>query len=239
MTPRIERFALSGAGYAVMAFAFLVANAIGYAYAGGMDFVQGWGGGLAAVVATVYLVFKSQGYWAWMIVNASLWIALFFHDGLPMLAWLQISFLFLSVYGAAQWFLVRLDIGFRPDRRSDVVGSAIAAVVFVYSLVAYLRMPGYAWTIWWGLELASVFCAIAAIWMDAFRYKGNWIAWTLSNCCSAPLFLHGSSWGPFYTLFAYQAINVVGYLRWRREEQATVALLVDGRPRPALVVGHA
>jgi len=40
------------------------------------------------VIATAFLVWKMQSYWAWMIVNAALWVALFFHLGLPMLAWL-------------------------------------------------------------------------------------------------------------------------------------------------------
>jgi hypothetical protein len=212
---------------------FVLVNALGYRYAGGLTFVQGWGGGIAATIATFFLVFKSQGYWAWMIVNAGLWTALFFHDGYPMLAWLQVSFLFLATYGAVQWALVRLDIGFRLDRRSDIAGSAIAAAVFAYSIFAYLRMPGYAGTLWWGLELASVFTAITAIWMDAFRYKGNWIAWTLSNACSGPLFFHGQNWGPFYTIFLYQALNVVGYMRWRREEQELRAKGGYRRRRPS------
>ena len=239
MTSKMERFALSGAGHVMTSIAFVIVNAIGYVCAGGVGFVQGWGGGLAAVIATVYLVFKSQGYWAWMIVNAGLWTALFFHDGLPMLGWLQVSFLFLSIYGAAQWFLVRLDLGFRRDRRSDVAGSSIAACVFAYSVIAYMHMRGYAWTSWWALELGSVCSAIAAIWMDAFRYKANWIAWTISNCCSAPLFFHGRSWGPFYTLFAYQAINVAGYRRWRREEPAFAGEAQRGHALAALMVRHA
>lgn len=60
--------------------AFVLVNGIGYAF-GGIEFVQGWGGGLAAVIATAYLVWKSQGYWAWMMVNAGLWCALFSTPG--------------------------------------------------------------------------------------------------------------------------------------------------------------
>ena len=82
---------------------FVLAMAVGYRYGSGLDFVQGWGGGIAAVIATFFLVFKSQGYWAWMIVNAALWTYLFFHVGLPMLAYLQISFLIFAGYGAVQW----------------------------------------------------------------------------------------------------------------------------------------
>jgi nicotinamide riboside transporter PnuC len=97
-------------------------------------------------------------------------------------------------------------------------------------------MPGYALSTWWWVEFGSVATAIAAIAMDAYRYKANWIAWTLSNCFSAPLFLHGRMWGPFVTLFMYQALNVVGWFVWVREEHhlrnraAGVATVDDSSP---------
>ena len=94
-------------------------NLAGYAFLGGRDFVEGWGGGLAAVIATGFLVWKSQGYWAWMIVNAGLWCALFFSSGLPLLGWLQVSFLGFAAYGMLQWALVKWRIGWNPRVRSD------------------------------------------------------------------------------------------------------------------------
>ena len=169
-------------------------------------------------IATGYLVWKLQGYWVWMVVNAALWSALFFHFGLPMLAWLQIAIVGFSVYGAMQWALVRVRIGYRRDVGSDNVGVLLSLGLFAYSLYAYSNMPGYALSAWWWIEFASVLTAIAAIAMDAYRYKANWILWTLSNLLSWPLFWHASLWGPFVMTFAYQAINVVGYYHWRREE---------------------
>ena len=38
--------------------AFGLVNGIGYAF-GGLEFVQGWGGGLAPVIATAYLISKA------------------------------------------------------------------------------------------------------------------------------------------------------------------------------------
>jgi nicotinamide riboside transporter PnuC len=205
--------------YVLTALLFLAVNAVGYATAGGLDFVQDWGGGLAAVIATGFLVFKTQGYWAWMIVNASLWTYLFFHTGLPMLAYLQISFLIFAGYGAVQWALVRRGVGVDFRRHTDVVGSAIAAGVLLLSLGIYWDQPGYRGTTWWWLELGGVVFAIGAMWMDAFRYKANWIAWSLGNVCSAPLFWHFGLGGAFWTIFLYQAINFVGYYRWSQEER--------------------
>jgi hypothetical protein len=200
------------------ALLFLAANALGYVLAGGLDFVQQWGGGIAATIATGYLVWKLQGYWVWMVVNAALWAALFFHFGLPMLAWLQIAIVGFSVYGAVQWALVTLRIGYRSDVVSDNVGLVLSLGLFAYSVYAYSHMPGYSLSTWWWVEFGSVLTAVVAIAMDAYRYKANWIAWTLSNLFSWPLFWHTSLWGPFVMNFAYQSINVVGYYHWRQEE---------------------
>lgn len=237
ISARIERFgrhAHDPRVHVAVAVAFVATMAAGHRWLGGLSFVQGWGGGLAAVVATFFLIWKSQGYWIWMIVNASLWTALFFEMGLPVLAWLQISFLVLATYGAVQWTLVRLGIGFDPRRRSDVVGSVIALGVFVYSVLAYWNLDGYRGTVWWALELGTVLLAIAAIWMDAFRYKANWIAWSLSNVLAVPLFFHGALWGPFFTTFVYQALNVAGWIQWVREEGE-----LPDDPRGALVLEEA
>src|SRR3954454_13863289 len=113
-----------------MAGLFVLGMVLGYRYAGGLDFVQGWGGGLAAAIATFFLVFKSQGYWSWMIVNASLWTYLFFHVQLPMLAYLQISFLIFAGYGAVQWALHAKRIGVSFRYGADVVGSVLAVALF-------------------------------------------------------------------------------------------------------------
>lgn len=220
MIDRLGRHVHSPLLHASVAAAFVLVNGAGYAYLGGRSFVEGWGGGLAAVIATVFLVWKSQGYWAWMIVNAGLWCALFFSSGLPLLGWLQVSFLVFAAYGMLQWTLVGSRIGWRPRVRTDLAGTALALAVFAYSVYAYRGMEGYAYTLWWTLEAGSVVFAIAAMWLDAFRYKANWIAWSLSNVCAWPLFFHGGLWGPFALTFVYQAINVAGWLQWVRDENA-------------------
>lgn len=208
---------------------FLAMTLAGYVYAGGVSFVQLWSGSVAAIIATAFLVTKSQGYWFWMVVNSALWFTLFLHDGLPMLAWLQASFVVMCSYGFARWAVTsRWQIGWLGGNL-DKVGVVIAAAVFAWSVAAYWRMPGYALSTWWWVEFASVATAIAAIAMDAYRYKANWVAWTLSNVCSAPLFFHGRLWGPFLTLFVYQAINCVGWVVWAREERLIRGeVVVDG-----------
>src|SRR5262249_1917911 len=142
MLDELERYARSRTLNVAVCAAFVVTSAAGRGVGGG-GVVQEWGGSAAAVIATVFLVWKTQGYWVWMIVNAALWVALFFHLGLPMLAWLQVSFLLFCAYGATQWALVRYRIGFDPRVRSDVVGCVLAAAVFGYSVYAYCNMPAH------------------------------------------------------------------------------------------------
>jgi hypothetical protein len=209
MSARIEQATHRPSLHALTLAAFALLTAIGYVYAGGLSFVQLWSGSIAAVIATAFLVTKSQGYWFWMVVNSALWFSLFLHEQLPLLAWLQMSFLLMCAYGLARWAVVqRWKIGYFGTRL-DNAGVVIAVAVLVWSVVAYWHMPGYALS--------------GAIALDAYRYKLNWVAWTASNAFSAPLFLHGRLWGPFVTLFVYQAINVVGWFVWVREEALVYA----------------
>jgi hypothetical protein len=228
MLDRISNIVNTTKFHISMVVLFLSMQTFGYLYLGGISFVQGWGGGIAASIATLYLVFKSQGYWAWMIVNASLWTYLFFHTGLPMLAYLQVSIIIFSVYGMAQWALVKSRFGFTPRVSTDVFGAVLASALFLYSIYAYRNMPGYTGTLWWFIEFGSVLTSVLAITMDAFKYKTNWAMWTLSNMCSFPLFLHfylsdPTYAGPFWTIFLYQTINVIGFIQWYRDEKRLVA----------------
>lgn len=207
---------------------FVAMQTVGYFYLGGISFVQGWGGGIAASIATWYLMFKNQGYWAWMIINAGLWTYLFLHTGVPMLAYLQVSIMLFSVYGMIQWALVKTRFGFTPRVSTDMFGAFLALGLFVYSIYAYWNMPNYTGTMWWYIEFGSVITSIAAIMMDAFKYKTNWLFWTISNCFSFFLFLHlyhhdKAYAGPFWTIFLYQTINCIGFVQWYREEKRLVA----------------
>lgn len=225
------RHAHSWGAHAIAIALFLAINGVGYVVFDGLEFVQEWGGGLAAVIATFFLVWKSQGYWAWMIANAGLWCALFFHQDLPLLGWLQVAFLVFATYGLVQWALVRVRIGWNPRVPADAVGGILGLGLLGYALWTYRDMAGYTWTGWWWLELTSVVAAIAAMWMDAFRYKLNWWFWSLSNLVFLPLAVHSRLWGPFAMTFVYQTINVAGWFQWVRDErrQKTLPADVEGR----------
>lgn len=228
MTSRIRGYINTPHFHVAAALFFVVFNLLGYAYAGGIGFVWDWGGGVAAVIATLFLVFKSQGYWAWMVVSGALWSFLFFGDGAPLLGWFQISLLIFSLYGAVQWYLVKTRIGFNPRIRTDLVGCIIAGGVFAVSAYAYWPRDGM--TTWWALEFFSVFFAVGAITLDAYKYRANWISWTLSNAVGLPLYYHNAYWGVFFTVFIYQAINVWGWIVWTDDQRQPLIEEMEGHP---------
>jgi hypothetical protein len=51
----------------------------------GLGFTAQWGGTIAAIWSTVYLVYKDQMYWIWTIAYSILWGILFFQSGLNAL----------------------------------------------------------------------------------------------------------------------------------------------------------
>ena len=225
MTAWIRRHIDSRQFHVGAILAFLTLNAVGYAFLGGLDFVMDWGGGFAAVIATFFLVFKSQGYWAWMVVNASLWTYLFFDMDLPLLGWLQVSFLVFCTYGFVQWALVN-RIGFNINARPDRVGAVLA--IGFFAAAAYVYWPRGGMTLWWALEAGSVFFAVGAVVLDAFKYRANWISWTFSNLIGWPLYYHNMLWGVFFTTFIYQAINVYGWMVWTKDQRRPIVEEIRG-----------
>lgn len=237
MLSKLDRFAHSPLYNVVVGVLFAAFAVLGYIY-GGESFLTQWVGGVAAALAIASLIFKTQGYWFWSIVNAVLWFILFKHMGLPMLAGLQVSYILFSIYGVWQWASVKFRIGYDKNVWTDNLGTVVSLLIFLYTVVAYMGfpdftlwfvtfngfsgMPGYAFTGWWCVEFLGVFISIVANWMDVFKYKTNWIGWTMTNLLFAPLFFHGHLWGPFVLTFLYQAFCIIGFINWYRDEKRLV-----------------
>ena len=60
MLAKLELYARSPALNLAVAATFVAVNVVGWAL-GGLGFVQEWGGSFAAVIATAFLVWKTQG----------------------------------------------------------------------------------------------------------------------------------------------------------------------------------
>lgn len=219
MVEKCRRYVVGATSYTVTALAFAVVTLLFYKYYG-LSFTAQWAGTIAAIWSTVYLVYKDQMYWIWTIAYSILWGILFFQINLNVLGAYQFITIALCVSGFVQWFLVKRGIGINWARTSDKVVTAFTTVAVGVAIYAYWPTAGI--NIWWFLQITSVLFAVGAIWGDAFRYKGNWIMWILSNIAFWPLTVQGKLWGPFIANFVYTGIDVVGFYHWRKEEKEGV-----------------
>jgi len=222
MLRKLDQFAHSKFYNVVVGILFALFVAIGYVF-GGKNFVTEWGGGVAAAISIAALIFKTQGYWVWSIINAVLWLILFASGDTKLLAGLQVSYIIFSLYGIYQWAKVKFRIGYDKSVWSDNFGTIVSTAIFGYTLYVYHNMPGYTGTKWWWLEFLGVGISIISNWMDAFKYKTNWIGWTMTNLLFGPLFWHLGLMGPFVLTFLYQTFCIIGFYNWYKEEKRLAA----------------
>lgn len=205
----------------VVAALFAVFAFVGYKM-GGEAFLTEWVGGVAAAIGIACLIFKTQGYWVWSIVNAVLWFVLFMRFDLPMLAGLQIMYVAFSLYGLTVWATTHNRIGYTHEKLKDNIGTLMGLVILAYVIYAYRDMEGYAFTGWWWVEFAGTLISIIAFWMDAFKYRTNWIGWTATNFLFFPLFLHNGLTGPAVLTVLFQTLCIFGIIKWYRDQREAV-----------------
>src|SRR5688572_8088273 len=115
MFDKLDRLAHSKLVNVTVLALFSIFAAVGYQM-GGEAFLTEWVGGVAAAIGIFCLIFKTQGYWFWSIVNAVLWFMLYQSWGLNMTAGLQVTYIILSLYGILMWATTKDRIGL--DARS-------------------------------------------------------------------------------------------------------------------------
>ena len=219
LVERFRKYVESTVSLVLTVVAFAITTYLFYRYEG-LAWTAQWAGSISAVWSTVYLIYKHQAYWLWTVFYSVLWGILFFQQGLNVLGVYQFVTILLCISGMVQWFLVKRGIGIDWSRISDRYVTGITTIVV--GVAIYANWPVGGINIWWVCEIGSVLAAVLAIWGDAFRYKGNWIAWIVSNLFFWPLTVEGKLWGPFIATFVYTAIDVVGFYHWRNEERAGV-----------------
>ena len=201
--------------------AFTLFAVFGYTQLG-QDFLTQWVGGVASAIAIACLIFKSQGYWFWSIVNAGLWFWLFMDFQLPMLAGLQIMYVLFSLYGLTVWATVHNRIGYDVNKWKDNFGTILGLGILAYTVYAYHDMTGYAFSKWWYFEFFGVLISIIAFWMDAFKYRTNWIGWSMTNVLFFPLFIHQGLMGPAILTILFQVLCFFGMYRWYQDQKRMV-----------------
>ena len=209
----------------VVAALFAVFAFVGY-QKGGLDFLTEWAGGVAAAIGIACLVFKTQGYWVWSIVNAVLWGYMFYYQWeLPMLAGLQVMYILFSVYGLTVWATTHNRIGYSAEKIKDNIGVLLGLGILAYAVYAFRGLEGYAFTGWWYVEFAGVLISIIAFWMDAFKYRTNWLGWTATNILFFPLFVHNAGTffnGPAMLTIIFQLICFAGIYKWWKDQDEAV-----------------
>jgi len=200
---------------------FTIFSVVGYLTMG-QTFLTQWAGGVAAAIGIACLVFKTQGYWFWSIINAVLWFFLFLDFKLPMLAGLQVMYVLFSLYGLTVWATVHKRIGYDVQKWKDNIGTLMGLGILAYTVYAYSGMEGYAFTTWWYLEFFGVLISIISFWMDAFKYRTNWIGWSMTNLLFGPLFYHQQLWGPFILTFVFQTLCFFGMYKWWKDQREAV-----------------
>jgi nicotinamide riboside transporter PnuC len=179
---------------------------------------------VAAAIAITCLIFKSQGYWSWNIVNAVLWFWLFwFQWDLKMLGGLQLMFIAFAIYGLFIWATTHHRIGFDIGRWKDSFGLVLGLAILVYAVIAFRYAPNFM-TSWWYVEFAGVLISIIALWMDAYKYRTNWILWSMTNVLFFPLFIHqaGGLNGPAIMTILFQMLCFVGIYKWYKDQREQV-----------------
>lgn len=219
MLRKLDRFAHSPFYNVVIGIAFTLLMIVGYRYWGGTAFLEQYGGSIAATIGIAALIWKTQGYWFWSIVNAGLWLALFYSFGLHILMGLQAAYIVFAIYGLWQWATVKFRIGYDKNVLTDNLGTVLAMAICIFAVYYYWNIPGYTGSLWWFLEAGSVFIAVGANWMDAFKYKGNWILWQMTNFLSIPLFWHEHLMVLVAFSFVWMALDCPGYYHWFKEER--------------------
>ena len=217
----LDRLAHSPVVNIVVGFLFAVFAFVGYKV-GGQAFLTEWVGGVASAIGITCLIFKTQGYWVWSIVNAVLWGWLFYDFQLPMLAGLQIMYILFSLYGLTVWATTHNRIGYSVEKIKDNVGTLLGLAILAYAVYAFRGLEGYAFTGWWYVEFFGVLISIMAFWMDAFKYRTNWIGWTVTNLLFFPLFIHNGLMGPAILTIVFQALCIVGIVKWYRDQREAV-----------------
>jgi len=222
MLDRLNRWAHSPVVNIAVGALFAVFAYVGYKQ-GGQQFLTEWVGGVASAIAIACLIFKTQGYWFWSIVNAVLWGWLFYDFQLPMLAGLQIMYILFSVYGLTVWATTHNRIGYSIEKFKDNFGTLLGFAILAYAVYAYRGLEGYAFTAWWYVEFFGVFLSIVAFWMDAFKYRTNWILWSATNVLFFPLFVHNGLFGPAVLTILFQLLCFVGIYKWWKDQRELVA----------------
>jgi nicotinamide mononucleotide transporter len=183
--------------------------------------------GVVLGIITVYLSAR-ENVWSWptALVNAVMFVIVFFRAGLYSDFGLQIIYFVLSLYGWYEWLYgganhSELHVTRTPSRLWAIF-AVIGLVSWVVLSAITSRLPNAALPY---MDSALVTVSLIAQYMMTKKYLENWLLWIVVDVFYVGMFFYKKLNLTAFNYLVYLGLAVAGYLAWRRslaEERAAV-----------------
>jgi len=187
--------------------------------------------GVVLGIVTVYLSAK-ENVWSWptALVNAAMFVIVFFRTGLYSDFGLQMIYFVLSLYGWYEWL-------YGGANHSELRVTRTPARLWMYFLIIGLvswavlstitsRLPNAALPY---MDSALVTVSLIAQYMMTKKYVENWLLWIVVDVFYVGMFIYKKLNLTAFNYLVYLGLAVVGYAAWRR----SLAARADAVPSPA------
>ncbi|HVE35441.1 MAG TPA: nicotinamide riboside transporter PnuC [Gemmatimonadaceae bacterium] len=184
--------------------------------------------GVVLGIVTVYLNAR-ENVWCWptALVNAAMFVIVFFRTGLYSDFGLQIIYFVLSLYGWYEWLYgganhSELHVT-RTPARLWLIFVMIGLVSWAALSTITSRLPHAALPY---MDSALVTVSLIAQYMMTKKYLENWILWIVVDVFYVGMFIYKKLNLTAFNYLVYLALAFVGYAAWRRslaEQSAVVA----------------
>jgi nicotinamide mononucleotide transporter len=173
-------------------------------------------GVLFGVAYVVLAIRENVLCWPAGLLNAGLFLVVFFHARLYGAAGLQLVYLALSLYGWRQWLRGgelqgRLRVTHTPLRWALALSAF--AVVATLALGLYLgRQTDEALPF---PDAATTAASLAAQWMTTRKWLENWLVWIVVNVAYVAIYLSQRLYPTAGLYLVFLVMAVFGYREWR------------------------
>ena len=174
--------------------------------------------GVVLGIVTVYLSAK-ENVWSWptALVNAAMFVIVFFRTGLYSDFGLQIIYFVLSLYGWYEWL-------YGGANHSELRVTRTPARLWMYFLIIGLvswavlstitsRLPNAALPY---MDSALVTVSLIAQYMMTKKYVENWLLWIVVDVFYVGMFIYKGLNLTAFNYLVYLGLAFVGYAAWRR-----------------------
>lgn len=182
--------------------------------------------GAVTGVISVWLTVKNKVWcWFWGIMSVMIYSLVFLETRLYADMALQAVFVVMNIYGWYAWLhgtSVQENNALRPSERhisslsrDELFGSILAVAVLAITIGQFLRhftnaaVPD--------MDALLTALSLVAIWMQARKYRENWLVWLLADILYVGLFINRRLWltAVLYLVFCGMAIQ--GWREWNKE----------------------